>query len=592
MFRETDRQVSLFGSQSRLSKAARNLLDKSWAPGFRKEILPLLMQSERDFAKLYSDSGRPNFSVGRMLGICLLQEMQNLTDQEALNSYSFDIRWHYALCVDEDSDYLSRRSLVEFRRRLVQTDPQMKMMQQIFEQVSNDAIEKLGVSINEQRVDSTLITSNIRTKGLVDLLRKTLDNFCNCLDEQNKALLPKKITTWLDETKDGWFAAGDKNQRREKKLQLCKWLYQVKQIYKDVDEVKNTEAYLLVVRVLNEHCEVVENSQQQSQTDDKDSGATKTPNHTDSDVEPQIRMHKPRHPGLSLQSPYDPDAGCGHKGPGYHLHVVETCNNQDNPEIITGYKLFSAGRSDKGKGLDIVQLLIQSGRGPNTIFMDAGYPTANTIRPMVELGIELMAPVHRVDMPKEKMGRDSFTFDCSGFITQCPAGHRPIRYANRMTRYYGRQTHAVFDGATCRTCSLFARCPVAPPNNGRKGSFRIDLDPGLRLRDEMFARQQDDQWWDRYSIRSGVEATMSELKRHHGIGRLRVRRMPRVHLAVICKLTACNIKRWLRAVVVGSFLAIVTAFCSSISLIRGLWMKIGIWFGFFVPYGLRSTYIG
>jgi hypothetical protein len=123
MFRETDQQVPLFGSESRLSKAARNLLDQSWAPGFRKEILPVLMQSERYFAKLYSDNGRPNWSVGRMLGICLLQEMQNLSDQEALNSYSFDIRRHYALCVDEGNDYLSRRSLVQFRRRLVQIDP-------------------------------------------------------------------------------------------------------------------------------------------------------------------------------------------------------------------------------------------------------------------------------------------------------------------------------------------------------------------------------------------------------------------------------------------------------------------------------------
>jgi hypothetical protein len=34
----------------------------------------------------------------------------------------------------------------------------MKMMQQIFERVSNDAITKLDISINEQRVYSTLIT--------------------------------------------------------------------------------------------------------------------------------------------------------------------------------------------------------------------------------------------------------------------------------------------------------------------------------------------------------------------------------------------------------------------------------------------------
>lgn len=38
-------------------------------------------------------------------------------DQEALDEFSFDIRWRYALDINEDNDYLSRRSLVEFRRR-------------------------------------------------------------------------------------------------------------------------------------------------------------------------------------------------------------------------------------------------------------------------------------------------------------------------------------------------------------------------------------------------------------------------------------------------------------------------------------------
>ena len=45
----------------------------------------------------------------------------------------------------------------------------------------------------------------------------------------------------------------------------------------------------------------------------------------------------------------------------------------------------------------------------------------------------------------------------------------------------------------------------------------------------------------------GIEATISELKRAHGMGRLRVRRAVKVCLAVACKVTACNIKRWARA---------------------------------------------
>ena len=63
----------------------------------------------------------------------------------------------------------------------------------------------------------------------------------------------------------------------------------------------------------------------------------------------------------------------------------------------------------------------------------------------------------------------------------------------------------------------------------------------------MFAIQQTAEWKDRYKIRAGIEATNSELKRSHGIGKLRVRRIAKVCFAVACKLTACNIKRWARA---------------------------------------------
>jgi hypothetical protein len=63
----------------------------------------------------------------------------------------------------------------------------------------------------------------------------------------------------------------------------------------------------------------------------------------------------------------------------------------------------------------------------------------------------------------------------------------------------------------------------------------------------MYALQQTTEWKDRYRIRAGVEATNSELKRAHGIGRLRIRRAVKVCFAVACKVIACNIKRWAKA---------------------------------------------
>ena len=44
-----------------------------------------------------------------------------------------------------------------------------------------------------------------------------------------------------------------------------------------------------------------------------------------------------------------------------------------------------------------------------------------------------------------------------------------------------------------------------------------------------------EEWRKRYAIRAGIEGTNSELKRTHGLGRLRVRGGRRVRLAVYLK---------------------------------------------------------
>lgn len=141
-------------------------------------------------------------------------------------------------------------------------------------------------------------------------------------------------------------------------------------------------------------------------------------------------------------------------------------------------------------------------------------------------------------------------------MIQCPMGHSPIDYrilsGNNSTR---RSLHAIFDGNTCRSCTMLDQCPVRAPNHrdrgcsARKtvGDFRLEITSGLRLRNQMYANQQTSEWKDRYKIRSGIEATNSELKRAHGIGKLRVRRAVKVCFAAACKLIACNIKRWAKS---------------------------------------------
>jgi hypothetical protein len=527
MYKKTSPQQKLFGIETQISPSLRSRLESSWALLFRREILPILFRNEDRYAMLYGTTGRPNFSVARLLGLCLLQEWNDMSDQEALDTMSFDIRWRYALDIHDEEDYLSRRSLVEFRRRLAAQDPDMKLIRTLFDHIRDSAINKLGLSTSNQRLDSTHIISNIRLRGRLALFSNTLTQFLKSLGEDQVTKVPEVIQEWHAREPEGWFGLGSSEQKI-KLEELAHYLHELIVIF---EKDGLGEPYQLLVRLFCEQCEY-------------------TPG------EPARVQIKKKTEGATLQSPYDPDASCGHKGPGYSLHITETCNNTGKQEIIIDYEVHGAARSDIGKALSVIERLDDAGLKPKALFADGGYPSVPSALKVQEQNIEFMTPVNRSRLSDDVIGRDRFQFDSEGFTTLCPMGHRPIDHrilsGNNTTR---RSLHAIFDGNTCRSCQMLDHCPVRTPNHRSKGcaardtvgDFRLEITPEIRLRDEMYARQQTSEWRNRYKVRAGIEATNSELKRAHGIGRLRVRRITKVCLAVACKVIACNIKRWAKA---------------------------------------------
>ena len=538
MYKKTDPQQSLFGVQTQLSSSLRTRLKDSWAQLFKAQILPILLNSEDNFPMLYGTTGRPNFSVARMLGLCFLQELYNQSDQQALDAFGFDIRWRYALEVSDEDAYLSRRSLVEFRRRLADKDPDMKIVRKIFEKISKTAINKLGISASEQRVDSTHIVSNICTRGRLDLFETTIGLFIKSLDQVGFSRIPKHIQKWHQSEPEGWFGLGQV-QRKAKLEQLARYLNKLIVIFKNDLKLTTTEPYQLLVRLFKEQCQI---------THESGPDAVKS-------NDQQIKVKK-KTKGETLQSPHDPDASYGHKGKGYSAHITETCNNPGKTEIITDYEVHGAARSDMGKAPDIVDRLEAAGLKPEKLFADGGYPSVPSALKVIKRDVEFMTPVNRGRIPDEVIGRDQFEFNPDGLVVKCPKGHSPLDH--RMLSHNnkkGRCLHAIFDGDICRKCSILDNCPARAPNHRARGckaqdtvgNFRLEITAELRLRDQMYLNQQTTEWKQQYRIRSGIEATMSELKRRHGMGKLRVRRAAKVCFAVACKVIACNIKRWAKA---------------------------------------------
>ena len=535
MYKKTSPQQKLFGIDTQLSPALRNRLASSWAHLFQSEVLPILFRNEDRYANLYGNTGRPNFSVARVLGLCLLQELNSLSDQQALDTFSFDIRWRYALDISDDEDYLSRRSLVEFRRRLAAKDPEMKLVRNVFDNIRDSAIKKLGLPTRNQRLDSTHIISNIRVRGRIDLFTNTLTLFLKSLDEGQFSRVPEAIQQWHSSEPEGWFGLGPV-EHKIKLDGLAQYLYELIVIFENDNNLTSCEPYQLLTRLFNEQCEFI-NDQSLNEESSK------------------VQVKK-KSEGATLQSPYDPDASCGHKGPGYSLHITETCNNPKTTEIITDYEVHGAARSDMGKALSVVERLDAAALKPETLFADGGYPSVPSALKVTEQDIEFMSPVNRGRLSDDVVSRDFFQFNSDGLATECPMGHSPIDHRilshNNTT---SSSLHAIFDGDICRSCTMLDQCPVRAPNHRNRGcgtrdtvgDFRLEITPEIRLRDHMYSIQKTTEWKDRYKIRSGIEATNSELKRSHGIGKLRVRRAAKVCFAVACKLIACNIKRWAKA---------------------------------------------
>ncbi|MEZ4268678.1 MAG: transposase [Myxococcota bacterium] len=611
MFKPTDRQGSLFSGSQVMDARGRRRLERSWCYGFQQRVLPVLLAVEEEFADLYSDEvGRPNWSVARMLGVLLLAEMLDLDDQAALDSLTFDLRWQHALELGLDDAYLSRRSLVEFRGRLVRRDPEMARIRMVFDRVGEAALAELGLSISDQRLDSTRITSNIRCGGRVTLFRATLEAFGRWLGQawpEKFAALSEPLRAWLGAERNGWFGAGTKEERQRKLQELAGWLVEVEAQFAGDEQVREEEPYLLLVRLLDEHCERVrparpgdgdsggaadsDGTTDSASAADSDGttdsasaadsdGTTDSASAADSDgpaeaapetTPPPVKVLKrPAVLGASLQSPHDPDAGYGHKGSGYHVQITETCNSVTADgavpaNIITDFDVAAAHVSDLKQLAGVLERLQERGRAPNRLFADGGYASGEALLHAQSLAVELLAPMTRPRMAADTLGREAFQLRPDGTVIACPAGHAPTRHDARSSRIETAPTlYAYFDGDTCRACPLLDRCAARPPNNNKKGSYHLEMLDRLIARDQAHGRQQTKQWRTDYRIRSGIEGTNSELKRAHGLGELRVRRMPRVRLAVSCKLTACNIKRWLKAIA-------ETALKAGISPIQAIW---------------------
>jgi len=515
------KQAELFDPWRFLSPKRRELLDKAWPGLFKEIILPELPVSK--IVPFFDDGfGRPTKELHTVLGVLILQQTFDLTDEEACDQLTYNIQWHYALNITEESDsakYMCPKTLWNMRCLIVKNS----LDDFLFECVTKKLADTFKVNTDKQRIDSVHIKSNMRRLGRIGIFVSGINKFLKNLKRQNKDLFETICTDliekYLPKKSLQCFSMIKPSLTPKTLIMVSNDLFDLILQFKDRREVTDMHSYKQLERILNEQCNV-------------------KPSEGGSAVE----VKKPKEIASdSLQNPSDPDASySGHKGQGYQVQIMETYTATDDKEakektlnLITHVQVEPAHQSDANALIPAVESAKDSNLAPKEILADSLYGSDKNCQEAKQACVEIVSPT----MGGKKENTICFSeFETSktGEILACPQGHAPVTVKKKKSRHT-----AAFDSQHCNHCPNQVNCPVKA---GKKHHYLHYTEKEMRIAKRR-AYEQTDEFKDRYRWRSGVEATMSEYDRRTGAKHLRVRGFKAVRFCATLKALGINILR-------------------------------------------------
>jgi len=407
MFKPNDdhRQEKLFSDFQRFHSVVAKRLKNSWAMVFYEQVFCFIR--EELFAPLYClEWGRPNFPINILIGLEIIKHLFDYTDQELLDQYYFNYQVQYALGIRDIGEvYLGERTLYNFRERVVRYSKEYHDKEDLpfqqFEILTQNFLAVAGLRTNELRIDSTLISPNIKKAGRLSLSHDVLAQAVRaipstyCSDNLNKVLQDSFKNKLLYQTRNSQL-----DSRLQTVLDLMSEIYTLTKTNKDI---AGLEEINILLRFLNEQAKYDETSGQFKAKESKE---------VNSD---------------SLQSAYDTDATyrnkAGKKASGYTATFTETCVDENTVQIIVDYTVEPNNKND----VEIIETrmdIIKDNTDANDIYADGGYYGENVINKAKSDGIKIN--LHYTDMtgkdvPEGQLPVHHFTFNEKMEMEQCPA---------------------------------------------------------------------------------------------------------------------------------------------------------------------------
>jgi len=511
------RQTRLFDPfDSVLTDKTRKRLLDSWPGVFRHVLLELMPAGS--LSKHFDPAlGRPSKELYSMAGLIFLKECFHWINEEAANAYRFHMDVHYALNLEPVAQDISLRTL---ERNIARFEAD-ELAKTVMADVTVRLVELLELKIDTQRLDSTHIFSDMASFGRTRLMGVAIKRFLTQLKRHSKAdynLLDESFRNRYTPGVNQLFADTKKDSQSRKLLrqQVAEDMYFIIRHFSGNEKHNSKDTYKAVERIFYEQCEVHE---------DKVSLKKKTG-------------------GDVMQNPSDPDATYdGHKGPGYQVQISETCNPDNDVQLITSATAQTAAESDSGSFEKVLDDLKANKLTAKQVLADTLYNSDDNVQFAEKQGVELVGPVpsgssKSKDVDEyEQLNIDDFNVnETTEEVICCPAGHKPE--SSEHDSKTGK-TKTVMPDSACSRCEYRNQCPIEKI----KGQYRLEHTAKERRLAGRRRETDTEVFRERYKIRGGIEGTNSCLKRKTGLGRLRVRGRPAVFHAIYLKIAGWNMLR-------------------------------------------------
>ena len=513
------KQRRMFTAVDQLPSAAKKLLDQSWASTFYKEYFSKI--DENILAPLYSTKkSRPNTPVNILVGFETLKSGFGWSDEELYNHFLFDLQVRYALGLqDFDEEHFDIRTIYNFRAAICRYEEEfgINLIQNVIEKITDGQIEKFNIKTGLQRMDSTLIQSNIQNMSRIQLLVELIINFYKILSDDDKEKHSEKLATYIKEDSLHYCY---RLKRDEAKTRLVEIGEDIAFFIKELNKKYSHEiAYKNLNRAFEEHYRLEE-----------------------SEIIPKTGNKELK--GSTLQSPYDKDASYRKKNnegsKGYVANITETCDSDNDLQLITTVSVEPNITDDQVLMASDLDNLAERMK-IDEIVTDAGYigTTASKSTKKHELKHSVTALKGR-KKDENKLGFEDFEieYDSKGVLVnlKCPNKVRgEIKYG-KPGRY-----SAGFNSDICKECPLKDKC-FAKKLKKKNISVARFTDDNIRVANQ---RKQFSENKDNLNIRASVESTVRSVIHPFGghLCKLPVRGKLRIKTMTILSATMVNIRR-------------------------------------------------